>query len=226
MFNLFKKDKPKPGGPAAPRDLLFGDLPASEWPGADNPNAGTSEPWMSFVRARDHAKAAKPDRSVAELQAITQMPGLESRHYLQAWHFLRLLKVNPPADQAKIVLGVVVEVGMEKGADIVAAYADGTARYLHHTGSGTFWERPDASLDAAIQALLKAGQTVANAIGPWEQARPPAPGNGNVRLNMLTPSGLHFGYGGFETLYKDPMGRALIDPATELMQKLTKLGRS
>jgi len=42
-------------------------------------------------------------------------------------------------------------------------------------------------------------------------------------LNMLTPSGLHFGYGAFETLEKEPMGKAIIDPATALMLRLTKL---
>jgi hypothetical protein len=84
------------------------------------------------------------------------------------------------------------------------------------------WERPDKSLDDEIESLLKAGQAVANQIGPWEQVRPAAPKTDNVRLNMLTPSGLHFGYGGFETLARDPMGKAIIDPATKLMVSLTE----
>ncbi len=129
--------------------------------------------------------------------------------------------MNPPAEKAKIVYGVVVEVGMKNSADIVAAYSNYTARYLHHSGAGVIWERPDASLDAEIDALLKAGQAVANVIGPWEQARPAAPQGENVRLNMLTPSGLHFGYGAFQNLYNEPMGRSIIDPATRLMQGLT-----
>ena len=97
--------------------------------------------------------------------------------------------------------------------------------YLNFSGAGEFWERPNDSLDAEIKALLEAGQKVANAIGPWDKERPAAPTNGNVRLNMLTPSGLHFGYGGFETLSKDPMGAALINPATALMLKLTQLSK-
>ncbi|WP_300451815.1 hypothetical protein [Accumulibacter sp.] len=204
---------------------MFGDLPASEWPSEDGQQA-TTEPWASFVAARKHGQAGKTDLAVAELERIAATPSLESRHYLQAWHFLRLLKVKPPADKAKVVHGVVVEVGLPGGADIVAAYADGTARYLHHTGAGVFWERPDSSLDAEIQALLTAGHEVASRIGPWEQARPEAPTNGNVRLNMLTPSGLHFGYGSFEALSKDPMGKAIIDPATQLMVRLTELRKT
>jgi hypothetical protein len=223
MFNLFKKEKPKAAKPMTMRDLMFGDLPSSEWPRDGGPDA---EPWASFVRAREQVNAGKTAAAAAELKQITQMDGLESRHYLQAWHFLRQLKVNPPEDKAKIVYGVVVEVGMKNGADIVAAYTDGTARYLHNTGAGTIWEKPDSLLDAEIQALLKAGQEVANLIGPWEGERPEAPRAEHIRLNMLTPSGLHFGYGAFVNLEKDPKGKAIIDPATALMLRLTKLGKT
>ena len=219
MFNWFKKEKPKPASkPITIRDTLFGDLPFSEWP--RDPNV-TSEPWFSFVNARKILESGDNNSAIAILKKITELPNLESRHYLQAWHFLRQLGVNPPEDKAKIVYGVVVEVGMQNGADIVAAYTDGTARYLHHLGGGEIWERPDSSLDNQIQALLAAGQKVAQYIGPWEHERPEAPGADNVRLNMLTPSGLHFGYGGFKTLSEDPMGNAILSPATLLLQGLT-----
>jgi hypothetical protein len=39
---------------------------------------------------------------------------------------------------------------------------------------------------------------------------------------MLTHIGLHFGDGTFENLAKEPMGKAIIDPATQLMVSLTK----
>jgi hypothetical protein len=218
MFNLFKKKTPQK--PITIRDTLFGDMPASEWPRGDE---ATVEPWSSFIKARDLLDKGDKPSAIEAYQTITETSGYESRHYLQAWHFLRQLGVNPPADKAKIVYGVVVEVGMERGVDIVAAYTDYTARYLNFSGAGEIWERPNSSLDGQIRALLEAGQKVANMIGPWEQERPEAPANGNVRLNMLTPSGLHFGYGGFKTLSNDPMGKSLIDPATALMVSLTSL---
>lgn len=219
MFSLFKKKTPPTS--ITIRDTLFGDLPLSEWPRGDDADA---EPWISFVKAREFLDKGDKSSAIAAYQAITAMAAVEPRHYLQAWQFLRQLGVNPPADKAKFVFGVVVEVGMKTGADIVAAYTDFTARYLNFSGSGVVWERPDGSLDASIRALLDAGQTVVNQIGPWDKERPPAPTTDNVRLNMLTPSGLHFGYGGFQTLYNDPMGKAIIDPATQLMTSLTKLG--
>ncbi len=218
MFNWFKKEQPKKQ--LTVRDTFFGDMPIEQW--AKDTEAHL-EPWSLFVQARKRLEAKDKAAAIAVLQQVTETPGLESRHYVQAWHFLRGLGVNPPPEKAKLVYGVVVEVGMQKGADLVAAYADGTARYLNYTGAGEFWEHPNDSLDAEIFALIEAGQQVANVIGPWDQERPEAPTNGNVRLNMLTPSGLHFGYGGFETLAKDPMGASLINPATALMLKLTQL---
>ena len=216
MFNFFKK-KEKPRQPIAIRDTLFGDMPISEWP---SDSSLSLEPWASFVQARNCLQERDKESAITILKRITDMPGLESRHYLQAWHFLRGLGVNPPPDKAKTVYGVIVEVAVQGGADLVAAYADRTARYLHHSGGGVIWEHPDTSLDAEVEALLSTGQAVANLIGPWDQARPPAPQGDNVRLNMLTPSGLHFGYGSFQTMHQDPNGRALIDPATRLMQGL------
>lgn len=221
MFNFFKKKEKSPAATGI-RDTLFGDMPMSEWP--SDPGLG-QEPWAFFVQARNHLERRDKDSAIILLRKITDMPGLEARHYLQAWHFLRQLGVNPPPERAKTAYGVIVEVAVQGGADIVAAYTDYTARYVHHTGGGVFWEHPDTSLDADIEALLKAGQAVANVIGPWEQARPPAPQGDNVRLNMLTPSGLHFGYGSFKSLYEEPMGRSIIDPATKLMQSLAAKGK-
>lgn len=219
MFNWLKKEKPRQ---FTIRDTLFGDMPMSAWPEGDN---ATAEPWISFVKARKLLEKKDKSSAAAILQKITEMPGLEPRHYVQAWHFLRQLGINPPADKAKVVYGVVVEVAVKGGVDIVAAYTDYTARYLHHTGGGVIWEHPNDSLDPRIKDLLEAGQAVAKHIGPWEQERPPAPQGENVRLNMLTPSGLHFGYGGFQTLHNEPMGRAILDPATALLQSLIELGK-
>lgn len=218
MFNWLKKKEPSKE--FQPRDLFFGDLPITEWA---KDTSLQSEPHVSFIQAKKHLENRDNKSAIAALQKIIDMPNLASRHYLQAWHFLRGLGVNPPADKTKIVYGVVIEVGTEKGVDIVAAYSDFTARYLENIGSMIVWERPNQSLDAEIDALLKAGQEVCNKIGPWEGVRPPAPAMLNVRLNMLTPAGLHFGYGGFHTLSNDPMGKALLDSATQLRKKLFEM---
>ena len=127
---------------------------------------------------------------------------------------------QPEDDEGKRLYGVVVEVGLENGLDILAAYVDGTARYFNYTGAAIIWERPDGSLDITVETLLVLGQRVANEIGPWDGDRPAAPASGDVRINLLVPSGLHFGQGKFEQLASDGMGGPLIAAATELMQAL------
>ena len=55
--------------------------------------------------------------------------------YLEAWLALRRLGDTPPSAIAKQVLGVVVEVGVEGGLDLVAVYNDLSAWYYDHTGA-------------------------------------------------------------------------------------------
>ena len=151
------------------------------------------------------------------------MPELESRHYLQAYHFLRALGVNAPPEKTKDVLGVVVEVGMQGGLDLVAAYADCHARYYNYSGAGVVWERPGDMLDGCILELLRVGGSVARKIGPWEGIRPPAPEAGHARINVLAPGGLYFAQGPLDSLSKDHPGGPVLAAAFELMQKLIAL---
>ena len=85
------------------------------------------------------------------------------------------------------------------------------------------WERRDDSLDELIDELLQAGTVVAKAIGPWTQARPPEPKNGNARINLLTPSGIHLGQGPVDALNQDAMGGPILSAAFGLMKRLVEL---
>lgn len=203
------------------RELLFGDLPLESWP-ASGDSAGEL-PWSLFAQARAALEAGEPDKAIQAWVSVLGTPGLECRHYLQAWHFLRQQGAAPQADQAKYVYGVVIEVGMDEGLDVLAAYQDGTARYLNYTGAAIIWEHPNDTLDAEIGQLLRAAQEVAQRIGPWENERPGPPRSGYVRLNMLTPSGLHFGEGPYSALAQDPMGGAILNAGVALMTKMTTM---
>ncbi|MCC3156365.1 hypothetical protein LJ737_03900 [Hymenobacter sp. 15J16-1T3B] len=221
LRNLLQKlrgEQPAPP-PAGIREVLFGDLPADQWPrpGSD---LDATEPWKWFVEAQQAVQRREPATAEQFLRRVLATAGLESRHYLQAWQALRALGQVPTPAEAKQVLGVVVEVGMQEGLDLVAAYADGSARYYNFSGAGVVWERPDDSLAAMIQDLLAAGQQVAAQIGPWAAPRPAAPTLGSVRINMLTPSGLHFGQAPFEALWQDALGGPVLAAAQQLMQAL------
>jgi hypothetical protein len=210
----------KPSAPPSPiRDLLFGDALMSQWP----PETTGDEvfPWSAFVEAR--ALIAQGDRAgaVERWRMVAEAEGLESRQYLQAWTFLRQQGVQPPPETAKRVLGTVMEVGMREGLDVLAAYADHTARYLNYSGAIAVWEHPDDSLDPLIDDLLRASAEVVARIGPWNAARRPPPERDQVRMSFLTPSGLHFGEGPFAQLSKDAMGGPVIQRATALLVALT-----
>jgi len=211
----------KPKDPPATReftDLLFGDLPASAWIGD-----ATSEPWTLFVEAND-CLARDDVRGAADaLSRITQMARLESRHYLQAWHGLRALNQPPPLDVAKHVLGVVIEVTVSYGVDVLAAYEDHTARYLNAHGGGVIWERPNSTLDQSIDHLLAAGRAIVTRIGVWTGARRGPPPVDHVRVTLLTPSGPHFGEGPLKILERDPLAGPAVAAGVGLVQHLTQL---
>lgn len=206
------------------RNTLFGDVPLAEVVRV-HPKVQLAEPWLLFQRARDFRDAGDVEGAKNAIRPILTMPDLETRVFLQAWHTMQELGEEPPAPKAKEVLGVVVEVGMPKGLDIVAAYRDHRARYFNYSGAGVLWERRDSSLDTLIDELLQAGTLVAQAIGPWKQPRPPEPKTGIVRINLLTPSGIHLGQGPVEALNQDAMGGPILSAAFGLMKRLVELKR-
>jgi len=204
-------------------DLLFGDAPLDVWSASDG---SSGEPWRSFAAAREAFAAGRSDDAVDLLQQLVRVPGMESRHYLQAWHVLRAHGVQPDADAAKQVYGAVVELPVATGHDVLAVYADYTARYLNYSGAAVIWDARDPEIDAAIDGLLQVAAAVVDVVGPWEAPRLPPPGDGVVRFSMLTPSGLHFGEGPLDGMAQDPMGAALLHAAEPVALKLIEKGEA
>jgi hypothetical protein len=199
------------------RDTLFGDMPLEAWPPGDQ---ATDIPWSLFAQARADLEAGRLPDAVRNWLAVLEQPGFETRHYLQAWHFLRDVAVKPSGATGNPVLGVVVEVAMPEGLDVLAAYDDHTARYYNYSGAGVVWDRPDGSMDAQIDALIAASNGVVSEIGPWEGERPPSPPRGHMRLSFLTPAGLHFGQGPSEALFEDQLAGHVLQLALVLMDDL------
>jgi hypothetical protein len=216
----FLKPAPPPPQRAGVRDVLFGDIPLARLLCMMKPEALQVEPWKTFRRAQTAVEAGETKTAIKALHSILETPNAESRVILQAWHALRELGEKPPETAEKQLLGVVVEVGMAKGLDLLAAYADHRARYYNYSGPGVVWEQPNDTMDGCIDEVLEKGSAVVRMIGPWQEARPPAPNAGHTRINLLTPSGLHFGEGPMDLLSKDPMGGAVLTSAIRLMQKL------
>jgi hypothetical protein len=199
------------------RSTLFGLAPLDAWPVGDD---ATGEPREGFLRARNHLAAGDQDLAIREWSQIalaTDLTGGESLHVLQAWQFLRSVNVHPDASIAGEVLGVVVEVTVDGAHDVLAAYADGSVRYLNHAGGATILDDvpPEAAERAA--AVLVAGQVLADQIGPWSEPQLPDLPVGSMRLTMLTRGGPRFGQGADNVLGADPMAAPLLAAATELL---------
>lgn len=215
--SLFGRKK-KGEAPTPIRETLFGDMPLDQWPAGGE--ASDVFPWGVFIAARQFLAAGRKAEAIACWRDTLRQPGLEPRCAAQAWHFLRQQGQQPPPDVAKQLLGVVVEVALPQGLDLLAAYPDHSARYFNHSGAGVVWEHPDASLDAEIDQLLEASRRVVAEIGPWKEARPAPPPCDSARMSFLTPGGLHFGQGPMAALSQDPMGGEVIHAATRLMKAL------
>lgn len=165
--------------------------------------------------------------AITTWQGIAADESAESRTRLQAWTSLRAAGVDVPAAVAQRVLGVVVHVPIDDLHDVLAAYADGSVRYLNHSGAATVVEPPaPAEVAAAASRLLAAGAEVVPMIGPWDEPALPELPPGHARLLMLTPSGPCFGQGPFDVLVADPKAGGLFDAATGLLQAVVGLSPS
>lgn len=199
------------------RPLVYGTAPVEEWrPGTADE---TGEPWASFARARGLHDAGQVADAIHEWQRVTSMPDIESRQTLQAWHFLRAAGVAVPDDQAKVVLGVIAEMPVESGHDVLAGYRDGSVRYLNYSGKVAVVEdRSILAVQDPLHTWLALADDMVRALGPWEEpALPPLP-PGHGRIIMLTPSGPHFGQAPADALMGDPFAARFIGAAAELLQ--------
>jgi hypothetical protein len=119
-------------------------------------------------------------------------------------------------------LGVVFEVSMPRGLDVLAGYADHSARYFNFSGAAVIWERPDTSLDALIDSFLATGTPIVARAGPSNTERLPPPPSGQARYSFLTPGGVHFGQRPMGEFDNDPLAGPVMQSALQLMQALSR----
>lgn len=187
--------------------LLFCDRPTLFLTGE---SIKLTEPWKTL---------AKDPPDFNRLIALADDQAGESR--VRALAFNKLLQKGQNVEP-KQLLGTIIEVALPEGVDTLAAFADGNARYINHTGKMAIIEGAPGLFQSEIQAVMKASKPVVAVIGPWDKTRLPAPTIGNIRLTFLVSDGLYFGEGPMEVMQREPMAAPLIDAATELLVKLTQ----
>jgi hypothetical protein len=214
----------EPSGAEDLRRTLYADLGVAEWPPGDEPQP---EPWGSFQRARRHLAAGDHDLAIrAWSQVANPAFGMESRQVLQAWHHLRGQGIVPDASIADEVLGIVAEVALDGGHDVLAAYADGGVRFLHHLGGGTVVEPPAPTAVAlAASGWLAEAQEVAAQMDRWAGTGAEAAAAGASRFVVLTRGGARvaFGEGASADPGRDPVAGRLLVGGVRLLTAITEL---
>lgn len=144
-------------------------------------------PWVLMAAAHVKLKMEEAAEAGRLLRAVTLISN-EARLRLWAWHNLRQLGKYPSPDLARQVLGVIIEVPYEERLDVLAAYADGTARYINHQGGMIVWDRMDELITPMVMSVIREAQPIGP---PMEDRIDENIPSEEVRLSVLTPGGIH-----------------------------------
>jgi hypothetical protein len=203
--------------------FLLANVPLDSWP-PDGESDG--EVWELFRDARRAITSGRSNDAISLWKQIAAETDIEARNVLQAWTYLRNHGIVPADDVAHLVLGVILEVPVHRGVDVLAAYRDGSARYLNYSGKIAIIDTPTDEIASATRALLTTAQALADRIGPWDRPQLPSLARGDARLLMLTPGGFRFGQGSDAQLRRDPMAAPVFDAGARLLALIVDATRS
>ncbi|MVM41043.1 hypothetical protein GO730_30635 [Spirosoma sp. HMF3257] len=165
----------------------------------------TAYPWNILF-------AESPDPG--QLVAMTTDNTLETRHKLLAYHLL--VSSGFPVN-SKVLLGVVAEVALPDGLDVLAVFSDGTCRYINHSEKLLAWDVQTEQSNQLVQQLFSHSIKVVDQIGPWDKGRTSFPDQEMIKLTFLVSDGLYFGQGPLSALMNDRMAGPVIHSAIQLM---------
>ena len=158
------------------------------------------------------------ENSNVDLQKITSDITSEPRIKLLAYN---KLAANGYKSSNKELLGVIVEIGLENGLDVLASFKNGTARYINFSEKIIIWENTtDEIVNQITKALFANGLNIVNQIEPQKDSRKRPPAKGNARISFLVSDGIYFVEGSKNTFFRDPNIKSTFDKAAELMQCL------
>jgi hypothetical protein len=171
---------------------------------------GTPGPFQTIADASRLVDAGKRAEAVTNLRSVLELPQLETRVQLWVWSALRELSEKPDTKAAFEVLGVILEMSSGDGYDTLAAYADGSARYLNFSGKAIFWDAQDPAIKSLGKTFVDSTIPVSNRAKPRTTLSLPKRG---AQITLLTRSGLY--------VIAEPPD-SVVGPAAALMIELMK----
>jgi hypothetical protein len=203
-------------------ELLFGDQTIDDLLTSLDKEAAPDGAWMLLSKAAEHMRQGEVGRAAEVLLEVAGNPKMETRILLWSWAALRCLGIHPKSYEADDIKGVVIQVPMESGVDVLAAYADGTARYVNHSGKTIVWEITDATITAIIRKLLESCKDLRGVVFA---ASPNHSVKDLVRVTLLTFTGNRFAEASMQSLASSPINQVL-GVGAELMANLIKRSES
>ena len=136
-------------------ELLFSDQTLDDLLTSLDKEVASDGAWMLLSKAAEHMRQGQAGRAAEMLLEVVDNPKMKTRILLWSWAALRCLGVHPTLYEANDIKGVVIQLPMKSGVDVLAAYTDGTARYINYSGKVLVWEISDATITAIIRKLLE-----------------------------------------------------------------------
>lgn len=169
----------------------------------------------------DELLAEKPD--TAKLLALLDDKSLEGRQKMLACNVLRASGVKI---SKRVLYGIIIEVALPEGLEVVAVFSDGSMRYINYTGKMAFWESHTSESEDLKTSIFTAATKVVDATGPWKKARRPCPATGDCRISFLVSDGLYFGEGDIDVMQSDPLSAPVLKAGMEILQFITSNSRA
>ncbi|WP_342117823.1 hypothetical protein [Pseudoduganella sp. OTU4001] len=156
-----------------------------------------------------------PDPRV--VQGIAQDATEESRVRLLAAQWLRDHGHQPAAPD---MLGVIIEVPLDKGMDTLAAYADGRVRYIDQHGHTAVFEGAPSNI--ADQAKTLVATAIAACAVAGRQKPVYAPAEGRMRITFLEQNGNRMMEGLFTNIMRDELAKPVLEQGRALLDLVAK----
>jgi hypothetical protein len=170
--------------------------------------AATADTWRKFALAKASLEQNDVEKAVDILRGLSASGEIGTRSKLWAWFNLRRFGIFPDVLNGSVVRGVVLEVRVDGGTDVLAAYDDNSARYLNYSGKLIVWDTRDAGIDTLNRnILLIAAPAVDFAITDDVES----PLTSGLRVTVLTYNGNHRveGNPGTQSANSEILGRLL-----------------